>query len=156
MQQPNQFQLILSVLDWLRVTATPRRINGITADEGIDQILRLTAEWQDNDCRQRALRFAHRKPYTHQYRLKSIELEEIPGYMQGIKRSVHVCIFMIVKAQDSWEEIDYTINQHLGCVEHRIVAQTRGAKVVRTIGRVGKMRRGQQRNLGYFEPDIED
>ena len=156
MQQPNQFQLILSVLDWLRVTATPRRINGITADEGIDQILRLTAEWQDNDCRQRALRFAHRKPYTHQYRLKPIELEEIPEYLQGIKRSVHVCIFIIVKAQDSWEEIDHTINQHLGCVEHRIVAQTRGAKVVRTIGRVGKMRRGQQRNLGYFEPDIED
>ena len=156
MQQPNQFQLILSVLDWLRVTATPRRINGITADEGIDQILRLTAEWQDNDCRQRALRFAHRKPYTHQYRLKPIGLEEIPEYMQGIKRSVHVCIFMIVKAQDSWEEIDHVINQHLGCVEHRIVAQTRGAKVVRTIGRVGKMRRGQQRNLGYFEPDIED
>jgi len=156
MQQPNQFQLILSILDWLKLTATPRRINGITADEGIDQILKLTKEWQDNDCWKQSLRFAHKKPYTHQYRLKPIEPEEIPKYMKGIKRSVHVCIFIIVKAQDSWEEIDHIVNQHLGCVEHRIVAQTPGAKVVRTIGRVGKMRRGQQRNMGYFEPDIED
>ena len=156
MQQPNQFQLILSVLDWLKVTATPRRINGITADEGIDQILKLTREWQDNDNWKHSLKFAHQKPYTHQFRLNPIDVDDIPKYFKTIKRSVHVCIFIIVKTADSWEQIDQTVNEHLGCVEHRIVAQTPGAKVVRTIGRVGKMRRGQQRNMGYFAPDIED
>ena len=156
MQQPNQFQQILAVLNWLRSTATSRRVNHIQADQGVDQILKLTREWQDDDCVKQQLKFAHKRPYTHQFRLEPIDVKDIAEYIKTIKRSVHVCIFIIVKAQDSWEEIDLTVNEVMGCVEHRIVAQTPGAKLVRTIGRVGKMRRGQQRNMGYFEPDIED
>ena len=153
MRTPNEFQLTLSVLEWLQQTTHARTHNSVQCPEGTTQILQLTRDWSSPNALKKQIHITDRKPYTHIYTVKPLEVMEAVEFIRKhVSKNQNVCVFVIQDRHTNWAQYEEQITQVISVYEHRIVAQANGVKVVRTIGRVGRLGRGMKRDLAQGRP----
>ena len=124
----NQFQYTIAVMNHLQQHLSDKLTNSVYCAEPHEHIMNLLQSYPH--------RIILKKPYTHIFTLKTVSLSELSVLVQskGV-RGTHVCAFTVIK-QGEHNQWHKAMNQIMTVYTHTEIAQTHGAKVIQTEGRV--------------------
>lgn len=118
-------------MGFLQQTLHERRRNAIHSVENMQQIRHM--------LRDKPERIEYHRPYTHIFTQEIYTIAEVEHFVkQYAETGTWICVFTELDPQEQSEWLS-SMDSIMSIVEHQEIAQRRGIKVMRTIGRVGRL-----------------